>query len=111
MTTAITLTALPALYDRRRRLFQISATPPDQPPISSTVRVRHAQEIAAAVARFGAAIRAVSPGASFLVVVKVPQGEKAPAGIRAAQRAGTFRQAAFLQAGTRRPAPQRLMRR
>jgi hypothetical protein len=111
MTSAITLTALPALYDRRRRLFSIAATPDGQPPISATVRVRHTQEIAAAVARFGAAIRATAPGASFLVLVKVPRGERTPAGFRAAQRAGTFRQAAFMHAGTRRPPFQKLLRR
>ncbi len=111
MTTAITLTALPALYDRRHRLFSIMATPTGQPPISATVRVRHTQEIAAAVARFGAAIRAVSPGASFLVTLEIPKGEQTPAGFRTAQRAGAFRQAAFLQAGTRRPPFQKLIRR
>jgi hypothetical protein len=110
MTTRITLTALPALYDRRRSMFSIMAAP-DQTPITVTVQVRSTPDIAASIERFGAAIRARSPGASFLVLLEIPKGEKTPPGFRAARRAGTFRLTAFLHAGTRRPPFRRLLRR
>jgi len=111
MTTRITLTALPALYDRRRTMFSIMADDPRQKPVSITVQVRSTTDIASSIERFGAAIRAQSPGASFLVLLDIPKGEKTPPGFRAARRAGMFRLTAFLHAGTRRPPFRRLLRR
>lgn len=54
-------------------------------------------DITAAVARFGAKLRAAHPEVSFLVLVHLADGDLKPAGFDAAQRGNGFGQDNFMQ--------------
>ncbi len=62
-------------------------------------------DIAAAVARFGAQVRADHPDASFLVLVRLPKGQRKPSGFDTASKHNGFGQDDFMHVEDRRPQP------
>jgi hypothetical protein len=69
------------------------------------VLIRTPSDVTAAVKRFGEAVRAAHPNASFKVNVQVPRGQRKPAGFDAAQKAGAFGDRAFLRVENEKPSP------
>ena len=106
MPVSITLSTVPGKLTRERgytskivELFgQSLAT--EAGSVVSTV-----PDIAAAVARFGARVRAEQPDASFYVLVRLAMGHRKPNGFDAASKHNGFGQDDFLHVEDKRPQP------
>ena len=106
MPVTVTLSTTPATAARERYgttltldLFGPSLSAETLPAVSNVA------EIKAAVARFGAKVRAAHPEASFYVSVSLARGSRKPNGYDAASRGNGLGQEAFVRVTDRRTEP------
>ena len=106
MPVTVTLSTAPATATRERfgttmslDLFGPSLGTETLPAVSSVA------EIKAAVARFGARVRAEHPEASFYVSVRLARGQRKPNGYDASSRGNGFGQEDFIRVTDQRAEP------
>ncbi len=107
MAVTVTLSTTPATAAREKHgtsmsldLFGPSLGAETLPAVSNVA------EIKAAVARFGAKVRAAHPEASFYVSVSLARGSRKPNGYDAARRGNGLGQEEFVRVTDRRTDPQ-----
>lgn len=98
MPTAIRLTTMPGKIQKEGlgdalvlELFGGSLGQED-------ITIRRPAEVATAVHAFGARVRAADPDASLKIIVSVHKGQRKPPGYDAAEKAGNFKDRAFMHA-------------
>ncbi len=106
MPVTITLSTMPGKLTREDRYTAKTLELFGKSLASETLNaVATVPEIKAAVARFGAGVRAEHPGASFYVSVRLAKGNRKPNGYDVASNRNGFGQDDFLQVEDKRTKP------
>ncbi|MDQ2803577.1 MAG: hypothetical protein M3Y41_13200 [Pseudomonadota bacterium] len=106
MPVTITLSTMPGKLTRKDRCTAKTVELFGKSLASETLdAVSSVPDIRAAVARFGAGVRAGHPGASFYVSVRLAKGSRKPNGYDAASNLNGFGQDDFLHVEDKRTKP------
>lgn len=105
MPTIIRLTTMPGKIRKGRHCEALVLDLLSGSLGQEDITIRKPAEVAPAVRAFGERIRAAHPDASFKINVSVRKGQRKPPGYDAAEKAGHFKDRAFMHVETEEGQP------